>query len=101
MKLVFTHPNSMIVGNMAGLLAQSGIETQIRNEFLGGASGELAPGETWIELWVIDDPRAAEATQVIKAAQAQHDEDDWHCQACSEANPPTFEFCWHCGQPAA
>ena len=51
MKLVYSHPNSMILGNMSSALNQEGIETQIRNDILGGATGEIAPGDTWIELW--------------------------------------------------
>jgi hypothetical protein len=52
MRRVFSHPNSMIVGSMASLLNYAGIETEIRNDILGGAAGEIAPGETWVELWV-------------------------------------------------
>lgn len=100
MKLVYTHPNSMVVGTMASLLAQAGIETEYRNELLGGAVGEIAPGETWVELWVINDGDAEEGTRLIKAAMEEPEREDWLCTLCEESNPATFEVCWHCGNPA-
>ena len=66
MKLVYSHPNSMILGSMSGALNEEGIETEIRNDILGGAAGEIAPGDTWIELWVINEAEAEAATQRIK-----------------------------------
>ena len=50
MKLVYSHSNPMTLGSMATALKDKGIETEIRNDILGGATGEIAPGETWIEL---------------------------------------------------
>ena len=50
MKLVYSLPNSMILGSMSSALNEEGIETEIRNDILGGATGEIAPGEIWIEL---------------------------------------------------
>lgn len=100
MKLVFTHPNPMIVGSMASLLAQAGIETEYRNEFLGGATGEIAPGETWVELWIGDDRREDEARRLIKDTLEQPPGEDWTCLECRETNPANFEICWHCGKTA-
>lgn len=100
MKLVFSHQNSMVVGNLAGLLEQAGIESETRNDFLGGAAGELAPGETWIELWVKDGSQAERAAQLIKKTLEAPQGDDWQCRGCQEANPETFETCWNCGAAA-
>lgn len=97
MKMVYTHPNSMMVGSMEGLLAQADIKTEIRNDLLGGAAGELAPGETWVELWVVNDFQADYAKQLIESALAEVDADDWQCSHCHETNPATFETCWQCG----
>ena len=38
MKLVYSHPNSMILGSMSSALNEEGIETEIRNDILGGKS---------------------------------------------------------------
>ena len=58
MRLIYTHPNLLIVGAMRNALDELGIETEIRNDILGGAAGEIAPGETWIELWIVNDEQA-------------------------------------------
>ena len=100
MRRVFSHPNSMIVGSMASLLNYSGIETEIRNDILGGAAGEIAPGETWVELWVVNEALAEEAAQLINETLEQPEGDDWICQHCQESNPATFDVCWQCGKPA-
>ena len=97
MSRVFSHPNSMIIGNMASLLNLAGIETQIRNDILGGAAGEIAPGETWVELWVVNETQAEAAAQLIKETMEQPERDDWICNHCQEPNPATFDVCWHCG----
>lgn len=97
MRRVFSHPNSMIVGSMASLLDQEGIETEIRNDILGGATGEIAPGETWIELWVVDESQAEAAAKLIKDTMEQPERDEWICNHCQESNPATFDVCWQCG----
>ncbi len=99
MKLVYSHPNSMILGNMSSALNQEGIETQIRNDILGGATGEIAPGDTWIELWVVNEAQAETAAQRIKERLEQPERDDWLCNHCKESNPATFDMCWQCQEP--
>ena len=66
MKLVYSHPNSMILSSMSSALNEIGIETEIRNDILGGTTGEIAPGETWIELWIVDDTQVEAASKRIK-----------------------------------
>jgi hypothetical protein len=99
MKLVYSHPNSMILGSMSSALNEQGIETEIRNDILGGAAGEIAPGETWIELWVVNEAQAEAARQRIKEILEQPACDDWLCNGCQEFNPSTFDVCWQCGEP--
>ena len=99
MQVVYSHPNSMIFGSMSAL-NEIGIETEIRNNILGGATGEIAPGETWIELWIVNDTQAEAATRRIKEILEQPERDDWVCNRCQESNPATFEFCWQCEEPA-
>jgi hypothetical protein len=97
MKLVYSHPNPMILGSMSSALNEFGIKTEVRNDILGGATGEIAPGETWIELWVVDDSQAASATKRVKEILEQPERDDWVCNHCQEPNPATFDLCWQCG----
>lgn len=100
MRRVFSHPNSMVVGSMASLLNYAGIETETRNDILGGAAGEIAPGETWVELWVVNETRVEEAAQLIKETMEQPEGDEWICNHCQETNPATFDVCWQCGTPS-
>ncbi|MFT4677645.1 MAG: methyl coenzyme M reductase beta subunit [Patiriisocius sp.] len=98
MKRVYSHPNSMIVGSMSSALNEEGIETETRNELLGGATGEIAPGETWVELWIVNEAQAEAATKRIKEILEQPERDDWLCNHCQESNPATFDVCWQCGE---
>ena len=77
-------------------LDELGIETEIRNDILGGAAGEIAPGETWIELWIVNDEQAPAAMRRIQEIERQPDEEEWDCHHCEEPNPATFELCWQC-----
>ncbi|MDZ7685518.1 MAG: DUF2007 domain-containing protein [Gammaproteobacteria bacterium] len=61
MQRVFSDPNSMIVGSMYSLLQREGIEVVYRNENLVGGAGELAPGDTWMEVWVVNEADAERA----------------------------------------
>jgi len=96
MQLIYTHPNLLIVGAMRNALDEMGIETEIRNDILGGAAGEIAPGETWIELWIVNDEQAPAAMCRIQEIEHQPDEEEWDCHHCKEPNPATFELCWQC-----
>ena len=96
MRLIYTHPNLLIVGAMRNALDELGIETEIRNDILGGAAGEIAPGETWIELWIVNDEQAPAAMGRIQEIERQPDEEEWDCHHCEEPNPATFELCWQC-----
>ena len=98
MKRVYSHPNFMILGSMSSALNEEGIETEIRNNILGGATGEIAPGETWIELWVVNEAQVEAATLRIQEILEQPDRDDWLCNRCQESNPATFDVCWQCGE---
>ena len=96
MRLIYTHPNSLIVGAMRNALDELGIEAEIRNDTLGGAAGEKAPGETWIELWIVKDEEAPPAMRRIQEIEHQPDEEEWDCHHCKESNSATFELCWQC-----
>ena len=98
MKRVYSHPNFMILGSMSSALNEEGIETEIRNNILDGATGEIAPGETWIELWVVNEAQVEAATLRIQEILEQPDRDDWLCNRCQESNPATFDVCWQCGE---
>ena len=98
MKKVFTHQNSLIVGNARNLLEEQGIATELRNEFASSAMGETAPLETWPELWV-GDADYARARELLDSALVERDSADWTCERCGEINGAAFECCWQCEAP--
>lgn len=100
MKLIYTHENKLLVENARNLLQIEGINTVIKNEFSSGAAGDLAPMDTWPELWLVDESQFTKAKTVIGTMQAKACGGDWRCNQCQEINGAAFEVCWSCGTPA-
>jgi len=98
LELVYTHPSPLIVAQARHALERLAIPCVVRNEYAAGAAGELAPIDTWPELWVTRSRDAARARKAIARAQAAIEEADWSCPRCGSESPDTFEFCWQCGQ---
>ncbi|WP_119393968.1 putative signal transducing protein [Salinibius halmophilus] len=96
MKLVFTHPSSLIVGNARNLLDQQGIACEMQNVFAGSAAGELSPIDAWPELWVKNDAHEQLAKSILANAENGADE-TWLCTNCGDENVGSFDFCWQCG----
>ena len=96
MKLVYTHPSHIIVSQARSALEVAAIKCTMRNEYASGALGELAPIDTWPELWVIRDRDYELATRIVEQLSATTEEEDWQCAQCGSASPATFDSCWHC-----
>ena len=94
---IYTHQNLTLVGNASNLLQQAGISCEIRNQYTGGATGELSFVETWPELW-INEQDLNQATQVLSTLGDDATARDWRCGKCGEENGGSFELCWQCGQ---
>lgn len=97
MKKLFTHENRMIVYNVKNLLQGEGIDSLLKNEFSGGAVGDLPAFDTWPELWV-DDAQMARAQAVLQQIAEPGEGEAWFCQDCGEANEAGFGICWNCGR---
>ncbi|TKB42973.1 putative signal transducing protein [Thalassotalea mangrovi] len=100
MKKIYSHPHLFFVENMQNILALEGIETQIKNQYLTGASGDVPFLETWPELWVKDERQAVMADDIIRKSQDDTGS-DWYCKGCKEVNAGSFELCWNCQQAKA
>jgi len=96
MKLVYTHPNRILVENARNLLESAGIETRVHNEFAGGAIGELAPIDAWMEVWIVNERKEAEALRIMGGLGAEGSAAEWICSRCGEGNPASFDTCWNC-----
>lgn len=96
MKLIYTRENRFLVYNIQNIVENAGITTILKNEYASSAAGDLAPHETWLELWVLQDDDYPLAMMAIKAAFDHKDDSGWVCQKCSENNNASFELCWQC-----
>lgn len=101
MKLVYTHPNGIVVAQARSALQLAGVECVLRNEFASGAMGELAPIDTWPELWVVNDRDYDRASRLLEQSRGDSPEAEWRCEKCEKDNPGTFEWCWNCGTERA
>jgi hypothetical protein len=96
MKLVYTHPHLIMVAQARTTLEQLDIRCVIHNEYAAGAIGELAPLDTWAELWVLHDRDEERAGIALSRLLSAVEPPDWTCKACDSVNPGTFDTCWHC-----
>lgn len=99
MKKIYAAPDLLSAGHVRNLLGQSGIESELRNYYLGGGIGDLPVNECWPEIWV-DDADAAHAEEVVRELQealAEPPGPSWICPQCDERNEGQFGECWRCG----
>lgn len=96
MKLIYTHQNNMMVESVRSLLNYERIETQLKNEYASGASGDLAAIETWPEVWVVNEKDYKKAEELVESVLSKTKGSDWFCRECKEKNADTFELCWNC-----
>jgi Putative prokaryotic signal transducing protein len=95
MKRVFSSFNAVLAHHTRNLLEAEGIETEVRNQMLSSAMGELPPAECQAEVWVLNDedvPRALAALRRPALAGPA-----WTCAGCGEVSGPQFTQCWKCG----
>lgn len=97
MKLIFTHENRLLVELAKSKLEVAGIPVFLKNEFAQGGSGDLAPHQTWPELWLERERDFERARQLLREDNAG--QSAWRCASCSEDNGAAFDYCWNCQQP--
>ena len=95
MKRVFSSHNAVLVHHSRNLLEAEGIETEVRNQMLSSAMGELPPAECQAEVWVLQDKDAARAMDILRRPPPAGPE--WPCASCGEMSAPQFTQCWKCG----
>ncbi|MEX1034069.1 MAG: DUF2007 domain-containing protein [Cellvibrionaceae bacterium] len=96
MKLLYTHPNRILVENARNIVENAGFNVKLQNEFAAGAMGELAPISAWLELWIVHDRQHDAAKALLQSAFEAEDGAEWRCPRCGENNSPAFEYCWQC-----
>ncbi|MCU0975068.1 MAG: DUF2007 domain-containing protein [Steroidobacteraceae bacterium] len=98
MKRVYTAESLVQVVHVRNLLQSEGIRTELRNERLGGAVGEIPFLEAWPELWVAE-LEFDRAQELIELELHSHglEEPEWTCTGCGERVEGQFGECWKCG----
>ncbi len=101
MKRIYTSTDLVRIGMLRASLEANDIPCMLRNEYLGGAAGDIPINECWPELWILDERDLARAEQVLARALATETVigSAWHCERCGEQCEPQFALCWRCGQP--
>ena len=96
---VYSAPVLAQVTHIKHVLEMHGIECRIQGEYRSGATGELPPGETWAELWVVDPSNLEEAQRLVDEALEPADsaQPEWKCPRCKEVIDGQFGECWNCG----
>lgn len=95
--LIYTNSNRLLVENAKNLLVNADIEIHVKNEYLSAGAGDLAPGDTWLELWLVNPQKNEKAARAILQPLGDDEEaDDWFCESCGEKNYPAFNLCWNC-----
>ncbi len=99
MKKLYSAENRLLVFHIKNLLDAERIHTQIKNEFANGGVGDIAPLDTWIELWVDDDEFevAGKKLKYIINGLEKTGNKQVICSACNEVSDAHFKMCWHCG----
>ena len=99
MKRVYSSHNLALAHHSRNLLEAEGIETEVRNQALSSAMGELPPAECQAEVWVVKDEDAQRAFGVLRRPAPSGP--DWTCTGCGESSGPQFTQCWKCGETRA
>jgi hypothetical protein len=81
------------------MLITAGIQSELRNQYLAGALGDLPMMETWPQLYV-DDSDEGFALSVLARGAATPAGAPWVCLDCGEQIEPQFTQCWRCGGEA-
>ena len=95
MKRVFRAASLLQVAHARNLLLAAGIQSELRNQYLSGALGDLPMLETWPQLYVEDEDESA-ALRALARASAAATGQPWVCERCGEQLEPQFTECWRC-----
>jgi hypothetical protein len=95
-KRVFLAASLLQVAHARNVLTAAGIDSELRNQYLAGALGDLPMLETWPQLWVQDGFESA-ALRALRNAATAPPGLPWTCAQCGEQLEPQFTSCWRCG----
>jgi hypothetical protein len=100
MKRVFRAASLIQVAHARNVLLTAGIQSELRNQYLAGALGDLPMLETWPQLFV-EDADEKPALRALARAAAAPTGIAWTCEICGESLEAQFTSCWRCGSSQA
>lgn len=103
MKQLFASDEPFLMQSLRSALESAGVPYLMKNEYAGGAMGELPWQDTQQELWLVDEswePKARRVLHQWQQSQGSSSQQDWHCGQCGEENGGAFDYCWSCGAHA-
>ena len=100
MKRVFRAATLLQVAHARNVLLTAGIQSELRNQYLAGAVGDLPMLETWPQL-LVEDEDEQPALRALARAAAAPTGSAWVCDECGEVLEPQFTSCWRCGSAAS
>ncbi|QJR80058.1 DUF2007 domain-containing protein [Alteromonas pelagimontana] len=99
MHKLFGHDDRFLLQRLRSELDALGIPYLVKNEFAGGAVGELPWQDVQQEIWLLDEAWFHKASQVVVGlidCLADPQTGAWVCENCGENNDGGFDICWHC-----
>ncbi len=99
MKKLTSSESIITINHYKNILTAEGIQSEIRNEYLGSVMGEIPFIETWPELWIVNALEFDRAQQIIEEVEAESPTEPWKCLHCGEQNEGQFAVCWNCSNP--
>lgn len=100
MQRLYTADNLAMAEHLRAVLAQEGIKTVIKNQYLSGGIGELPVLDCLPELWLLNPAQARRAEAVIAELTRPAAQAGWCCPGCAEFIEGQFGQCWNCGRTA-
>lgn len=98
MRRVYSDFNLSLLVLLANELELAGIPHEVRNQYSGGALGEVPMMEAMPELCVADSDYVRAETLIQQYLAAQETSDEWQCSQCGEMLGGQYNQCWQCGQ---
>ncbi len=100
---LFAHDDRFLIQRLRSELDALGIPYLVKNEYLGGAVGDIPWQEATQEIWLIEKTWQSKANAVVEALAAEQadgvPDNQWQCPYCGERNDAGFAICWQCQQP--
>src|SRR3984957_17215318 len=96
MKRVFRAASLIQVAHARNVLLTAGIQSELRNQYLAGALGDLPMLETWPQLYVEDEDEQP-ALRALAPPPPAPPGASWTWEHCGEGLEPQFTSCWRCG----